>query len=65
MYSLFFPQDERSELVFVAGGSTARQQLIQQETSGVVSDISSGVCNYSALFTPHLFVQWERQPVSK
>jgi hypothetical protein len=55
MYSLFIAQGKRSELVFVAGGSVAGKQLIQQETSGVVSDISSGVRNYWALFTPHLF----------
>jgi len=42
---------------FLASWFIAEEQLIQQETSGVVSHISSGVPNYLALFMPHLFVQ--------
>jgi len=42
---------------FLAPWFIAEEQLIQQETSGVVSHISSGVPNYLALFIPHLFVQ--------
>jgi len=42
---------------FLAPWFITEEQLIQQETSGVVSHISSGVPNYLALFIPHLFVQ--------